>query len=469
VSVAEAEIAGVRNGGISFWLQNAGETFPIVRRPALPGDLDADVCITGAGYTGLWSAYYIKRADPALKVVVLEREFAGFGASGRNGGWLSGLIPGSRDHLASLHGRQSVLDMQRAMNEAVDEVIRVTSRERIEADVLKGGTIRIARTPAQEHRLRSLVESDRRWGLNDVEVLSPSELRTRIRIPSATLAAFNPHCARVQPAKLVRGLARAVERLGVRIYEDTAVVEIRPGAAMTERGTVTAPVLLRATEGFTAGLRGLERTWLPMNSSMVITRPVPGEIWEGIGWRGGETLGDTAHTYIYGQRTTDGRIALGGRGVPYRFGSRTDVDGRTHGSTIGALREALDGMLPQIREVEIEQGWCGVLAVPRDWCATVDFDVRAGLGWAGGYVGHGVTSANLAGRTLADLVIGRDTGLTGLAWVGHRSRRWEPEPLRWIGVVGLHRAYAWADRHESRGLRRTSIIARAADRITGRP
>jgi glycine/D-amino acid oxidase-like deaminating enzyme len=459
----------VRNGGISFWLQNAGEPFPVARRPALPGDLAADVCIVGAGYTGLWTAYYLKRADPGLDVVVLEREVAGFGASGRNGGWLSGLIPGSRERLAVLHGRQSVLDLQRAMNQAVDEVIAVAAGEGIDADVVKAGTIRIARTPAQGHRLRALVEADQEWGVSDVELLSASELRARIQIPGATLAAFNPHCARVQPARLVRGLARAVERLGVRIYEDTAVAEIRPGAALTERETVTAPVVLRATEGFTAGLRGLRRTWLPMNSSLIVTRRIPAQTWEQIGWRRGETLGDTAHTYVYAQRTADGRIAIGGRGLPYRFGSGTDIDGRTHDSTIRALHEALLELLPQTRQVQVEHGWCGVLAVPRDWCATVDFDRRTGLGLAGGYVGHGVTSANLAGRTLADLVLRRETDLTRSAWVGHRSRRWEPEPLRWIGVVGLHRAYAWADRHEARGLGRTSIIARAADRITGRP
>jgi glycine/D-amino acid oxidase-like deaminating enzyme len=461
--------ASVRNGGISFWLQNAGEPFPIARRPPLLGDLDADVCIVGAGYTGLWTAYYLKHAARHLRIVVLEREFAGFGASGRNGGWLSGLIPGSRNKLAAVHGRESVVRMQHEMNKTVDEVIAIAAREGIDAEIVKSGTVRIAVTTAQAERLRKITDADHAWGTSDVQLLSQAELRARIQIPAASIAAFNPHCARIQPAKLVRGLARAVESLGVTILEDSAVTVIESGQALTTAGRVRAPVLLRATEGFTPAIRGLTRTWLPLNSSLIVTRPLPERIWREIGWDQCETLGDSAHVYVYAQRTPDGRIAIGGRGVPYRFGSRTDIDGHTHARTIRALTDALHRLLPQTRDVEIEHGWCGVLAVPRDWCATVEFDSGTGLGWAGGYVGHGVASANLAGRTLADLVLGRASNLTRLAWVRHRSPAWEPEPFRWLGVIGLYRAYGWADRHEARGLEHTSPIASLADRLTGKP
>jgi glycine/D-amino acid oxidase-like deaminating enzyme len=227
--------------------------------------------------------------------------------------------------------------------------------------------------------------------------------------------------------------------------------------------------VLRATEGFTAALPGMRRRWLPMNSSMIVTEPIPQGIWETIGWRGRETLGDTAHGFFYAQRTVDDRIAIGGRSVPYRFGSRTDVDGKVPERTITHLTAVLRSALPQTRHIPVAHAWCGVLAVPRDWEASVSFDTATGLGAAGGYVGHGVTATNLAGRTLTDLVLGRQTELTTLPWVGHHSRDWEPEPLRWLGVRGMYLAYKAADWHESRGPRTTSPIAVVADKIAGRP
>ena len=454
----------LRNGAVSHWF----ERLP-APRPALPGDRDADVCIVGAGYTGLWTAYYLKQLDPALRITILEARFAGFGASGRNGGWLSGLPPGHRGVLAKARGTDSVIAWQRALTDSVDEVIDVAAREGIDADIVKGGNLEVARTPAQAKRLRAVVDEDRSWGVDGIEILTAEESEARIRVDSTVLSAFNPHCARVQPAKLVRGLADVVERLGVTIYEQTPVTEIAPGRADTPHGVLRAPVILRATEGFTARMRGLRRRGLPMNSAMIATEPLPAEVWDAIGWDGCETLGDLAHGFFYAQRTADGRIAIGGRAVPYRYASRLDNDGAVGQDTIDYLTHVLHTVLPQTRGVPIAHGWCGVLAVPRDWTATVRFDAATGLGEAGGYVGHGVTATNLAGRTCADLVLKRSTPLTALPWVGHRSRTWEPEPLRWLGVRGLYTAYKLADRQEASGRSTTSPIAGIADRITRRP
>ncbi len=455
---------GLINGHVSHWFDG----LPTSRAP-LPGSRDADVCIVGAGYTGLWTAYYLKRADPSLRVVVLEARFAGFGASGRNGGWLSGLVPGDRERMAHQYGRDSVAAWQRALNDAVDEVIDVAAREGIDAGIVKGGTLEVARNPAQATRLAAAMEAERRWQVGGIEPLSKDDARRRIRLDGVVAAYHNPHCARVQPARLARGLADTVEGLGVDIYERSPVTELTAGRATTPSGTVSAPVVLRATEGFTAMLPGLKRRWLPMNSSMIATDPIPAPLWDAIGWQGRETLGDTAHGFFYAQRTVDDRIAIGGRSVPYRFGSRTDRDGRVPERTITNLRATLHAILPQVAGVPIAHAWCGVLAVPRDWEATVDFDKATGLGWAGGYVGHGVTATNLAARTLTDLILDRATPLTTLPWVGHRSRSWEPEPLRWLGVRGMYLAYKAADWHEARGGPATSPIAVAADKIAGRP
>ncbi|MFD3453514.1 NAD(P)/FAD-dependent oxidoreductase [Streptomyces sp. NPDC058691] len=458
------------NGGISFWYAKSG--VPVPREP-LPGDATADVCIVGGGYTGLWTAYYLKKAVPFLRIVVLEQRFCGYGASGRNGGWLYNGIAG-RDRYAALHGRDSAIALQRAMNETVDEVVRVAAEEGIDADVHKGGVLEVARSPAQLARLRAFHEAEAAYGEKDRLLLGAAESARRVRVAGTAGGTWTPHGARIHPAKLVQGLARAVEALGVVIHESTPVTEIRPKHALTPYGSVRAPYVLRCTEGFTAAIKGHKRSWLPMNSSMVVTEPLPAEVWDTIGWEGRETLGDMAHAYMYAQRTADDRIALGGRGVPYRFGSRTDNDGRTRPETVEALRAILLRFFPAAGPVGIEHAWSGVLGVPRDWCATVELDRSTGLGWAGGYVGSGVATANLAARTLRDLVQldsgqGHGTELTALPWVHHRVRRWEPEPFRWIGVHGLYAAYRAADRREQSGRSAaTDSLARVADRISGR-
>jgi glycine/D-amino acid oxidase-like deaminating enzyme len=458
------------NGGISFWYASTG--VPVPREP-LPGDSTADVCVVGGGFTGLWTAYYLKKAVPFLRIVVLEQKFCGYGASGRNGGWLYNGIAG-RDHYARLRGHEAAVALQRAMNDSVDEVIRVAAEEGVEADIHKGGVLEVAHSPAQLARLRAHHEKELAFGETDRLLLGAGETAERIRVAGTVGGSWTPHGARIHPAKLVQGLAKAVEALGVVVHESTPVTEIRPKHAVTPYGTVRAPYVLRCTEGFTAGLKGQRRSWLPMNSSMIATEPLPPAVWDTIGWDGLETLGDMAHAYMYAQRTADGRIALGGRGVPYRFGSRTDNDGRTRPATVAALREIMVRFFPATAGVAIDHAWSGVLGVPRDWCATVRLDRATGLGWAGGYVGSGVATANLAARTLRDLVQqdsgqGGGTELTALPWVDHRVRRWEPEPLRWIGVQGMYAAYRFADRKESQARAAvTNPVARLADRISGR-
>lgn len=456
-----------RNGGISHWY--AATELP-GRRPPLPGDRSADVCIVGGGFTGLWAAYYLKQSRPELDVVVLEKEFAGFGASGRNGGWLSSEFSASHEQIVRDHGSDALRALQRAMERSVDEVIEVCERERIDADAVKSGVLHVARGAAQLARLRAGHEADRALGIDtsDQRLLDAGEVAERLRVTRASGAVHNPHAARVQPAKLVQGLVAAVERLGVRIHESTTVEEVQPGRAITHFGTVSAPTVLICLEGFTASLRGHRRDWVPLNSAIVATEPLPDEVWEQIGWQGCELLGDNAHAYMYAQRTADGRIAFGGRGVPYRFGSRTDVDGRTQRKTIAQLVALLREFFPAASSAAIDHAWCGVLGVPRDWTPAVRLDRATGIGMAGGYVGSGVSTTNLAGRTLRDLVLGEESELTALPWVGHTSRRWEPEPLRFVGahlVYGLYRA---ADRREAAGLPRTSRLATVATWLSGR-
>jgi glycine/D-amino acid oxidase-like deaminating enzyme len=448
----------------SFWLDSLPSS--LAPRPALDRDIDVDVAIIGAGYTGLWTAYELARQDPTLRIAVLEAEIAGFGASGRNGGWCSALFAGSRETTAKAHGRDAAVALQRALFATVDEVGAVTRTEQIDAHFRKGGTLELATSPVQVSRLRAQVEHERGWGFGeeDVRWLEPREAAARLNVAEVHGAVFTPHCARVHQARLARGLADAAERRGVAIYERTRVTEISPRRVATEGGRVKADVVVRATEGYTPRIAAHRRTLAPLYSLMIATAPLPPSFWADVGWNERETFSDGRHLIIYGQRTADDRIAFGGRGAPYHFGSRVRDGFDRNPATFAELAHVLTALFPALDGVEITHRWGGPLGVPRDWYSSVGFEPATGLAWAGGYVGDGVGTANLAGRTLADLVLRKDTELTRLPWVGHRSPPWEPEPLRWLGINAGLRLTAGLDRTEARtgkrGRWRERILAR---------
>lgn len=424
-------------------------------RPRLTKDHVADVAIVGAGYTGLWTAYYLLRESPGLNVAVVERESAGFGASGRNGGWCSALFAASMDKITKKYGRDAAVAMQRAMIDTVDEVGRATTEAGIECDFHKGGTLAAATLPAHVDRIRAHVEESERWGNpGEVRWLDPEESQARLRLAQCYGSAFTQACARIHPAKLVSGLARVVEESGGVIFEGTEATAIGPGSVETPSATLRARSVIRATEGYTARLPGLRRKLVPLYSLMIATEPLPQRVWDEIGWDGRETLTDGRHLLIYGQRTADDRIAFGGRGAPYHLGSKTDPRFDLEPKVFEELGKVLISLFPALAGTRVTHRWGGPLGVPRDWFSAANYDRSTGLGWAGGYVGDGVATSNLAGRTLADLILDRDTDLTRLPWVGHRSRSWEPEPMRWIGINAALRTMATAD---------------AAEEKTGRP
>ena len=442
-------------GGLSLWhdqLLAAGD--PLTPRAPLPGSCDADVAIVGAGYTGLWTARALLERDPSLRVVVLEREIAGFGASGRNGGWASAIFPTPWKRIARDSSRDEARRLQHALSTAVDDIGTVAAGEGIDCDYAKGGYLSVARNPAQLARGRAEVDNARAWGFGEefLTMLTAEEVSARAAIDQTLGGTYTPHCAAIQPAKLVRGLATAVERRGGAIYENTEVTSIEPGVVRTMNGDVRAEVVVRATEGYTSDLPGLGRDIVPMYSLMVATEPLSNATWDELGLAHRETFSDKRHLRIYGQRTADGRIAFGGRGAPYHYASRIephfDRDERVH----AMLRRIVGELFPSLANANVgfTHAWGGNLGIPRDWYPTVGFDQRTGMAWAGGYVGDGVTTANLAGRTLADLITGTKSELVTLPWVGRRSRRWEPEPLRWTGVNAVTALMASGDWTEAR-------------------
>jgi glycine/D-amino acid oxidase-like deaminating enzyme len=435
-------------------------------RPVSEVPSSVDVVVVGGGFTGLWTAYYLLEAEPALDVVVLEAEHVGFGASGRNGGWVSALWPVGPDTIAKRHGRAAAGAMLEALRDTVDEVGAAAESAGIDCGFRKGGTLALARNSAQEARARAEVAASKDWG-SGTRWLGPAEARERLAASDVGGATFNPHCARVHPRRLVDGLARTVAAKGVQVLQRCPVAQLEPGLVRLVDGrVVTARHVLRATEAWTATLPGLRRAVAPVYSLMVATEPMAEEVWAQIGLAEREVFTDHRHVVIYGQRTVDDRLAFGGRGAPYHFGSRIRPEFDHEGAVFADLRATLTDLLPQLEGVRFSHAWGGPLGIARDWQPSVGLDPVTGLGWAGGYVGDGVAATNLAGRTLADLVTGRHTPITDLPWVGHRSRRWEPEPLRWLGVnAGLRLAQA-ADGEEAR-TGRPARIGRLLGALTG--
>ncbi len=450
----------------SLWWDTLGE--PVSTRERLDGDADADVAIVGAGYTGLWTAHYLSSLDPSLRIVVLESAVAGFGASGRNGGWCSALFATSYSRIAKEHGLTAARAMHGAMCAAVDEVGAASESVGIDCHFAKGGTVAVARCEAHLARASQELAAARELGLSedDLRLIDAEDARRELGVTRVLGALVNPHCAAIHPARLARGLAASVERRSVKLYESTEVLAISPHRVHTGSGTVRADFVVRATEGFTRKLKGLRRSVVPVYSLMVATEPLDAKFWSDAGLERRQTFSDMRHLVIYGQRTADDRIAFGGRGAPYHFGSAIrpefDHDPEVH----AAIRSTLTELFPALRDKQFTHAWGGPLGITRDWHPSVGLDRMSGIAWAGGYAGDGVSTTNLAGRTIADLILGRDTDLVRLPWVGHVSPAWEPEPLRWLGVNAALRLASAADRAEDKS-GRASRSGALLERLTG--
>jgi glycine/D-amino acid oxidase-like deaminating enzyme len=440
------------NDPVSFWLDDADDG---IRWPPLDGSLQADVAIVGAGYTGLWTAWYLLQREPTLQVVVLEAETVGFGASGRNGAWCSPHLAISPSELARRTSDKTARRTVEVMRDTVREVGRVCEDAGIPAQFRQGGILRIARgvqeVPLLDATWRSFVELDLADG---VERLDADTVTERVGVAEAQGAMYDPHGATIHPGQLVRGLARAVEAAGGRIHEHSRVTDVTPGRSpevRTPRGGVRATTVVLATEAWLSELPGWRRAVLPLYSLVIMTEPLPDDVWASIGWRNHETLSSHRYTVDYLSRTVDGRILFGGRGAPYHFGSRIDPAFDRDAETHAMLRRQLGAWFPCLRGVRITHEWGGPLGMPRDWLPGFWHDPTRGLAAAYGYTGQGVATTNLAGRVLADLIVRGGTDFEDLPMVGHRPRRWEPEPVRWAAVRALQAAMIRIDE----GARRT--------------
>lgn len=446
---------------LSFWLETSGDD--LTPRARLDADTHVDVAIVGGGLTGLWTAYYLQESAPSLTIAILEKEIAGFGASGRNGGWCSALFPASTESLEKKHGRDAALRMRSAMIDTVSEVGRAASAAGIECDFAHGGTIAFARSAVQLAAARAEVAVAEHYGVDDVRMLGATAVAGAAK---ALDASFDASCARLHPGKLVRGLARVVESRGATIYEGTPVVSWEPNLVRTARATVSATTIVIALEGYGATLAQTHRKVLPLYSLMIATEPLDDATWDSMGIAHGQTFTDHRHLVIYGQRTADNRVAFGGRGARYHWGSSIRPEYDRVDSVFTHLHSTLVDLFPQTKDAAVTHQWGGPLGVPRDWHASASFDSSTGIAWAGGYVGDGLSTTNLAGRTLTDLITKTESALTALPWVNHRSRNWELEPARFLGANAGLLAMTVADAEE-KFTEKPSVSARLMAPLTG--
>lgn len=450
----------------SYWFDSLDA--PAVPQPP-PALADAvDVAIIGAGFTGLWTAYYLKQRKPELDIAVFEAMTVGFGASGRNGGWCMGTAMGVEQLLARPKLREKGMHVARAMEDTVDEVGRVCQAENIDCHYAKGGTLTVATTPFHAVQLEQAVHERHELGFSEADFswLNDAAARDRINMTPNYGAMYTPHCAAIHPARLVRGLGEVLRQKGITIYEQTPVTRFEPGRLSTARGDVRAGIILRATEGYTDSIEGQQRELMPLYSMMVATEPLPDEVWDEIGLRQRETFGDARRVVIYGQRTLDGRFAFGGR-AGYYFGSKRKPVIPPDDPHLDHVEATLKELFPMLAPYRITHRWGGLMGVPRHWRPFVTFDKATGLGAAGGYTGEGVAATNLAARTLVELVSGGDGPLSQLAWVDDVPRKWEPEPLRWLGASAIEWFGDRADATELKTGRPSKFWGGLFDRFVG--
>ncbi len=438
----------------SFWLQTSGDD--LTPRPPLRQSIDVDVAILGGGYTGLWTAYYLLCADPTLKVAILEKEIVGFGASGRNGGWCSSKFPVSPAMLEQRYGREKARSLLLAMNDTVAEVARVCQRENIDAHFHKGGILTLARSNHHVPMLRSAFDGYARLGLEQqYKLLTADQVRERVRVTNACGGLYAPENASLHPGRLVRGLARSIEKRGGTIYEKTDVLSFERGPSaklITTAGEIRArQAIVLAGESYLTRLPNLHRVVLPVYSLIVLTEPLTDAQWNEIGWQNRESLASCNYTVDYLTRTADGRILFGSRGAPYRFGSKISEEQDRHAETHAHIKQLVVEWFPTLRDIRFTHEWGGSVGMPRDWMPMVEFDPNTRIATARGYTGQGVSTTNLAGRILAELISGRPTSLSQLVMAQRHSPLWEVEPFRWLAVRYMQNAFRRIDEAGKKG------------------
>ena len=433
----------------SWWLEEAraweGDA---VAAPLLEGQLEADVAIVGAGYTGLWTALAVRERDPSARIVVLEAEEVGYGPSGRNGGFCHGYWS-ELAHLRRAFGDEGALAVARAGAKIVPAIRAWTEERGADVWLREGGLLKVSAAAAQDSALAGPVEAARALGVPDeAEPLSPDELEARVRSPRFRAGVWFRDCATVQPARLARALRAAVLDAGIALHERSPVQHLGSNELVTPRGRVRARDVVLAVNAAATGWRPLAGALTNFGSYVVLTEPVP-ELLEEIGWTGGEAIIDSRMFLHYFRTTPDGRVLMGsGSGA---VGYRGRIDARFSGDEAAAARaeRGLRELLPGLADVKVERAWGGPIDVSGDHLPF--FGSVGRVHYGAGYSGHGVGPSWLGGQILSSLATGLQDEWTALPLTHRKLPRLPPEPFRYLGGRAIRAAIMATEEAEEEG------------------
>lgn len=420
----------------ALWLQEALAIEPeAATTDPLSGGHRADVCVVGGGYTGLWTALHIKWLDPSVDVMLVEADFCGAGASGRNGGFVNGWWE-KLPTLVRAYGEDEGVRLAREAAAGVAAIGRACSDHGIDADFRPGGILLTATAPAHVGSWEGAIRATRERGLDVFERLEPAEVAQRAGSPVHLAGVLDRTGARVQPALLARGLRRVAIEHGVRVWEQSPVVEVvrgRPPVVRTPFAAVVADKVVLAINAWLAALPELRRAVLPMSSDMVVTAPVPERLQE-IGWSGDEAVADEHMMVHYYRTTRDGRIAFGKGGCSHAWLGRITRQFEDPGARIARTERSFRRIYPALADVPITHTWTG--PIDRSETNSLFFghlDGNPDIIYGVGYSGNGVGPSYIGGRTLASTALERhDEWQESPINRGPRSL-YPPDPLRYFG------------------------------------
>lgn len=434
----EKEIMRTDYSDVSYWLATYGAYQP---EPPLQGDLQADAAIIGGGFTGVATAYFLLKAEPSLKVVLLESEVIGFGASGRNGSFAMTVIGLGIDVLAMLKGKQAALEGHRYMERAVDTVGQLVEENALECDYFRPGFLRMATTPAYVKKIQKQIELCQQLGIEGIEWLDRQAAQAQVHSDTYLGAWWEPRMALVNPAKLVREMKRVTLAMGGQFYEHSPVLSIerdRGFRLRTPQGQVTAQKLVFATNAYSHLLSPTRRKQIPAWTYMIATEPLTEHQLDAIGWQNRQGVEDARNLIHYYRLTPDNRLLMGGGPVGLSYGGNMDRD--RDESAWQHLQAHIERVFPALKGVKITHRWGGPFSVTMDLTPALGYLGDSRAVYSLGCIGHGVSMTHLNAQTLCDLLLERKTDLTDCFLVNRRVIPWPPEPLR-LGVSLALRGY----------------------------
>lgn len=442
-------------GSAIYWHQGV----PHAPRPALTGSATADVVVIGGGFTGLWTAYHLIEADPSLRIVVLEGEEIGFGASGRNGGFAMTLLDMSLAHLHRNYGTDAARLAHDAVAESVAMIGRTVADEGIDCEWKHGGLMSVATNAGQMHRLRADLDAAVAMGLGGFDELTAAQARAEVDSPTYVGAVTEEHCAVLHPAKLAHGLAEAISRRGVEVHETSHVTAVAEGGSKmrvtTPDGTITADQVVLATNAWARNLPWFSSKVVALYTYILLTEPLTEKQWASVGWASHQGIEDKRNFVHYYRRTLDGRILWGGRDgvihaqLPRRPGIRPVYDRSRIVSQ--RLAETFRATFPQLAAVRFTHHWGGPVGITAQFLPHVGSLEGGRVHYGHGYNGHGVAPTHAVGRVLAERILGHSTDLQQLCFVDPKEPAFPPDPLLWASAELTRRSLLRQDRRMDGG------------------